>query len=415
MIPSLRILLVDDEPHVLAALRRMIFMRRPQWDIACAESAVEALAMMEARPADIIVSDVMMPGMDGAMLLKIVREKWPATIRIALSGQVGINQVVQSIRCVHQYIGKPCEGDMLIRKIELMVECREVLLDPDMQRLVAAIDTLPVVPEVFLAIQGEFERPDPSIEKIASLIQRDMSLVAKVLSLVNSPFFGLARWVQDIQQAISLLGLDIIRATILTSSMFMSYEKMGLADLSIQSLSEHSFRVATICRCLAANLGMGRHDIMNCTTAAMLHDVGKLALAASYPDKFRQVVDLLVRDGIPLVEGERMVFGTTHAELGAYMLALWGMEGAEVRAIGLHHRHAAFDSSPPMLLHVADVMDHNCVRLRPDHCAHRFNPGIAENGEQRARLQEWAGIVHEKWAGLNTSTPFDPAGLFPGA
>jgi putative nucleotidyltransferase with HDIG domain len=408
----LRVLFVDDEPNVLAAIRRMVHFKRPKWELACAESGLDALRLLETHPVDVVVSDVMMPGMDGGMLLKKIRRQWPSTLRIALSGQVTMEQVMKSIRNVHQYIGKPSDGDQLIERIELAMSCRDILLDEDMHRLVAEIDTLPVIPRVYQAIEAELSKAEPAMDRIADLIMRDTALAAKILSLVNSPFFGLSSRVQTVLHALTLLGLDIIRALVLSSKIFMTHEGMGLTDSSLKRLGEHSYRVTTIIKHLARITGKSRDEVVRCSVAAMLHDVGKLILATSFPDKFRNVVAMTKANRMYIHEAEREIFGSTHAELGAYLLALWGMNADVVRTVGRHHRHEDFDHSLTMLLHVANVMDHNCVRLPGEHEFRTLHPGLVDTPEHKELLADWCAQVKANWGEMENLAPFNPEGLF---
>merc|ERR1711879_767591 len=101
------ILFVDDEPNVLAAIKRMLRNQKKEWDIHFAYSGDEALELFKKNNFDVVISDIKMPGMDGAELLTRIKEKYSGVIRIALSGQVDLTEVVRSIRAVHQYISKP--------------------------------------------------------------------------------------------------------------------------------------------------------------------------------------------------------------------------------------------------------------------------------------------------------------------
>ncbi len=211
---------VDDEPNVLSALKRMLRVKHEDWDMAFVESGPEALDTIKQQAFDVIVSDIRMPGMDGADLLTKVKAESPTTIRVALSGQVDLNEVIRSIKAVHQYISKPCDADELIDKIEGALHSREVLTDKNLLELVTNLDALPVIPEVFQEIERELAKDEPSIEKIAACIAKDVGFVAKILKLVNSPYFGLPSSVDSVQKAITMLGLDTIKALVLSTHMF---------------------------------------------------------------------------------------------------------------------------------------------------------------------------------------------------
>jgi DNA-binding NtrC family response regulator len=114
----LRILFVDDEPAVLQALRRMLRSRRQEWDMHFAGGGTEALALLEQMPFAAVVSDMRMPGMDGAVLLGEVQRRYPQTVRVILSGHADHASTVRSVGATHQYLAKPCDPDVLRATLE---------------------------------------------------------------------------------------------------------------------------------------------------------------------------------------------------------------------------------------------------------------------------------------------------------
>lgn len=396
---KIRVLFVDDEPNVLAAIRRMLRSKHSEWDIAFAKSGKESLKLFVENPFDVIVSDIRMPEMDGAKLLQKVKDRWPNTIRIALSGQVGLNEVIRSIRAVHQYISKPCDANDLIAKIEGAIKSREVLNDMKMQKIVSEIDALPVIPHVFRSIEEELKSPEPSINKVAELISMDVGLVAKILKLINSPYFGLPSQISSIFQAITMLGLDTIKALVLGTHLFAMYDEKVLPELSLTMLWEHSFRVSNIARMIAEYENLERSKIVELRMTGLLHDVGKLVLANSFPDKYQRVIDLVASEGDAVTRCEKQVFGTTHAEVGAYLMGLWGMSGDIVYGIGYHHSYQACDFSTPMLVSIADTIDHQCIIINKEYVRGVVNPNILEGGGSE-KLKEWVDHISNNWEGI---------------
>ena len=102
-----KLLFVDDDPAVLQGLRRMLRVMADEWEMSFAESGQQALQMMKKVPVDMVVSDMRMPGMDGAQLLKEVKNNFPGTIRIILSGYVDETAIIRSSGSVHQFLSKP--------------------------------------------------------------------------------------------------------------------------------------------------------------------------------------------------------------------------------------------------------------------------------------------------------------------
>ena len=113
-----RILFVDDEPAMLDALRGRLHRLRDKWEMTFVESGPRALVEMEQKPADVVVTDMRMPGMDGAQLLMIVRQRWPQAVRIVLSGYAEQAHVMRLVPVAHQFVSKPCDTHELERDID---------------------------------------------------------------------------------------------------------------------------------------------------------------------------------------------------------------------------------------------------------------------------------------------------------
>ena len=109
----MRVVFVDDEPQVLRGITRMLDCADVQWDIDTVGSGIEALQLLAEKPADVVVSDMKMPGMDGAELLTEVERLYPSTVRIVLSGQIDKDAVDRPIPPVHEYLFKPCAAETL--------------------------------------------------------------------------------------------------------------------------------------------------------------------------------------------------------------------------------------------------------------------------------------------------------------
>ena len=113
-----RILFVDDEPAILDAIRRSFRSHRARWQMDFAPSAASALDLLAAEAVDVIVTDFRMPDMDGGQLLTLVRERWPKTARLILSGYSGLQAQLITDGLAHEYLNKPCSSEDLERAIE---------------------------------------------------------------------------------------------------------------------------------------------------------------------------------------------------------------------------------------------------------------------------------------------------------
>ena len=141
-----RVLFVDDELRILEGLRRMLRTQRHEWEVAFAPGGEAALALMEASPFDVIVSDMRMPGMDGVKLLAQVREQYPQVVRIMLSDPTELSTALRVVPVAHQFLAKPCDVAMLRVAVERACHLKGLLNDDSIRRTVGALAGPPVTP-----------------------------------------------------------------------------------------------------------------------------------------------------------------------------------------------------------------------------------------------------------------------------
>jgi len=329
-----RVLFVDDEPRVLEGLRRMLRPQRHDWEMAFAPGGEAALALMEASTFDVIVSDMRMPGIDGATLLCRVRELYPQMVRIVLSGHTELSTALQVVPVAHQFLTKPCDAEMLRVAIERACHLRALLNDESIRRPVTALGDLPSLPRTYEALAQALADPDASLQKVARIIEQDVGISAKVLQLVNSAFFGIAHSMTNIQSAVSFLGINTLKNLVLSVEIFRAFKpKRDLPGFSLEKLQHHAQLTAHI----AARLPVPKHLADVALVAGMLHDVGKLILAWRLSGHFEKVLAESLGARCAVYKVEERLDGFSHAEIGAYLLGLWGLPYTVVEAVALHH------------------------------------------------------------------------------
>jgi HD-like signal output (HDOD) protein len=349
---------VDDEPRLLEGLRRLLRPQRHQWEMAFVPNGEAALAMMEASPFDVIISDMRMPGMDGAALLSRVREKFPQVVRIVLSGQTELATAFRVIPVAHQFLAKPCDAEMLRVVVERACHLKALLNDDSIRRIVGALSDLPSLSRTYEALTAALEDPDSSLQTVARIVEQDVGISAKILQLVNSAFFGISRSITNVQNAVSYLGINTLRSLVLSVEIFQVFKpKRTLPGFCLEDLQRHARVTAHI----AARLPVPKHLSDVTLVAGTLHDVGKLILAWKLPDEFERVLDTAAKENLPLYQVEEHEYGFSHAEIGAYLLGLWGLPYAVVEAVALHHRpnrvpHQNFDAVAAV--YVANLLGH---------------------------------------------------------
>ncbi len=327
----MRVIFVDDEPRVLEGIARMLSMQGKDWQADYATSAELALTRLEAEPADIVVTDLRMPGGDGVQLLQTVQQRWPATLRVILSGQTEPDEVLRSFRVAHQFIAKPCDSRLLVQSLERISALQRLLQSSDLRALVGRIQHLPAAPRVYTQLTQSLGGESASAGDIASLVSQDPGLAAQVLHLVNSAFFSRGRSVTDIRGAVTRLGTNTLRMLVLTTEVFGSAPH-----------AEELQRRALLASQIVGRMTTSRDECEIAQTAALLADVGLLIRG----------IDALCAEAATHADARMPL---THVEVGAYLLGIWGLSMPIVEAVAYQANPAAYGApySVVGIVHVA--------------------------------------------------------------
>ena len=361
-----QILFVDDEPKILEGLRRMLRPMRNEWAMTFATSGQEALDLMAKTSFDLIVSDMRMPKMDGSTLLTEVMKRYPKTVRFVLSGQSDEETIFRSVGSAHQFMAKPCDADVLKATVNRAFTLRGLLNSENVRHLVSQMPALPPLPKLYQRLMDELRSPDCSIQAVGQIIESDVAMIAKILQWTNSAFFGIRQHVSNPVQAVSLLGLDTIRGLAL---MVGAFSRMAEAKLppgfSFDGFCQHSMAVGAYAQAISNSEHQDDKDVSDAFTGAVLHDSGMLVFAANWAAQYGDVLSRTQNSPVPLTDAEVEAFGCTHAEVGGYLLGLWGLPDPVVEAVAFHHRPAdcpAQRFSPLTAVHVANCLEHETQR-----------------------------------------------------
>lgn len=329
-----RVLFVDDERALLDGLRGRLRGLRDQWEMVFVESGSRAITEIEQRPVDVIVTDLRMPGMDGAQLLNIVRERSPEVIRIMLSGYAEEEQSARLLPVVHQYLSKPCDAQQLENVIKRCTQLHELLTEPRLRAVVGRIRQLPAMPRTYAALRDVSASADASVNDITKLISADPAIAARVLQVVNSAFFRLAKRITRIESAVIHLGFVAIRNIAMSVEVFSQWRRSTApAGFDPEKLQAQAQRVAAVARSLAVGTPMADDALL----AGLLHNIGYWVLVQECPREIEQALRIARERAIPMHEAEREVIGASHAEIGAYLLGIWGLPYCVIEAVAFQH------------------------------------------------------------------------------
>src|SRR5579859_7526039 len=245
-----KLLFVDDEPHVIEGLRRMMRRVRDQWEVRTALSGEEALRIMAEWPADVVVSDMRMPHMNGVELLNRIAADYPDAVRLILSGHTDREVIMQSAIVAHQFLAKPCNAELLVNTLHRAKSVRELLSNPSIRDVVGRTMQLPCLSSTYDDLMRVLGTEGSTVRDVAEVVSRDLVLTARVMQLVNSSFFAKPRPMDSIVDAIAYLGLDVVRGLAAAVKAFDGFEDV-LGEKPLIDLFMHCLEVGSFCRRIA--------------------------------------------------------------------------------------------------------------------------------------------------------------------
>ncbi len=380
-----RIIFVDDQPLVLQGLQRMLRSMRQEWEMEFVDSGAKALERMAAQSFDVVVSDMRMPSMNGVQLLERVAKLYPKMVRLILSGYADRDLTLQCVGTAHQFIAKPCDPAALKSTIERASHLDDSLKSERLKEFVGRMEFLPSVPAIYVSIVEKLNSPDATIEDVGNIIIKDVGMTAKILKLVNSAFFGMGHPVSSPLEASFFIGVDTIKALVLCIHAFAQFDQRKLGGLDITALMDHSMRTGARAKFIAQQVEASPKVADDCFVSGLLHDTGKLVLAANHPEDYARVIGLVANDGVPWHQAEQQIFGADHGTVGGYLLGLWGLPVPVVEAIALHHTPGVILNpvfSPLAAVHVANALE-------------RTDQGDAQLDNEYVRAVGLEGFVEE--------------------
>jgi len=385
------VLFVDDDSRVLQGLRRMLHAERHHWTMQFAASGREALTWLERMSFDALVTDLRMPDMDGVELMTLAMQRHPEVARIVLSGEIDPSAGFKSVRCAHQFIAKPCDAEALKGALTRAFALRRLIGDHRMKALLSRLETLPSQPALYTEVMAAIRSPNSSCRTVGALIARDAGMTAKILQLVNSAFFGLAHRIGNAQEAVALLGTDTIKALVLGAQVFAQFDSKRIQALGLDTIWQHCLATSQCARTISAAEKLPRALQAEAFTAGILHDVGKLVLAQNFPEAYAEILQQSQMLGRTLSDREAERFGASHAELGAYLMGLWGLGEGIIDSIAGHHGLSSPTPAAPVtaVVYAANAMEHLFSAGSAEAATRAVDPAVLAQLNIADRFAQW--------------------------
>jgi HD-like signal output (HDOD) protein/CheY-like chemotaxis protein len=368
-----RVLFVDDEPKLLDGLRRMLRVLRREWEMEFVASGRDALDCMKQRPFDVVVTDMRMPDMEGAELLRAVMQRHPATVRLILSGQCDRAAVLKTVGVVHQFLTKPCDSETLRNTIGKACLLRDRLADDWHKQMVSLVKSVPCMPDAYSDLIAEFESESPSMDRTCEIVAGDVGLATKVLQLVSTSFFGTPRRCSDPKTAVRLFDLETLRALAASNEVVHPFAETAFLSDLLRALTRHCRQVSRAAKAIAQAESNDPVLIDDAGLAGLIHDVGIFLLAEYAPEKYLNMLERSEDESISLWSAEKKYLNATHGDIGGYLAALWGLPPPIFDAIAWHHAPGQSDAagfSPLTAVHVADYV----MRTEVNACGSESGP-----------------------------------------
>ena len=391
-----RVLMVTDDQRLLATLRTSFNAQNDGWEMAFAQGSREALEAVNSRHFDVVLAELCLAGMNGAELLNEVMQRQPCVLRFLLAGKADADLTLQCSGLPHQYLVKPDDAEGLKTVVRRVLELESSLTNRRLRQLISKLDRLPSVPALYVEIVERLQDPEVCIDDIGAIIAKDIGMTAKILKLVNSAVFGLRRQIGTPAEAVNYLGVEAVKSLVLTLQVFSQFDHVRQCGFPVEAVWEHSVNTGMAARAIARVEGGDRALGEESFVAGLLHDSGKLVLASNFPEHYEEILRQMHEHGATLLEGERQFFQADHADIGGYLLGLWGLPGALVDAVAHHHRPARAQSPTITPLGAVCLANELVQEPRPAHPndppAGRLASVLAAYG-QADRLPAWREAV----------------------
>lgn len=330
-----RVLFVDDDPMILASLRRQILMKLPDLELVFFDSAAKAISFLEeSSPApSIVFSDVRMPEIDGPAFLAKIAAHHPCTVRFALTGQSEAEQLAQTFQVAHQVLSKPMDSAKLLNLIKSTLLFQTSLngapIEPHLVQILEGQGSFANLTEVFAMIRAE----DVSLDSIAKRIEKDLTLKARLLGVANSAFVSPSRPVTTVLGAISLLGLRVVGAIYSGHMMQAKLAKDPPVQSEARRSLDYGTRLAVELQRAAHQLSLPDDLLDKAFLAATYFSFGRVLFATFGGREYREIREQSCDESLELEQQEIERFGISQEVAGAYKLFLWGLDAETCLAI----------------------------------------------------------------------------------
>jgi putative nucleotidyltransferase with HDIG domain len=349
-----------------------------------------ALQTLGAHTPEIVFAHLRAGAVASTSFLNEVWTRKPQTTRFLLGDSTADSDVL--VRCAlgpHQFIPGPINPEKLDAALARADSIKRIVNNEKIRSLVSRMRTLPSRPALSIEVMRELRSAKASASAVGELVSKDLAISTKLIQVANSAFYSAEQKVSTPAEAVLLLGLESTAALVLSIETFTKLDKLKPLYFSMDRVWKHSQSVAELARNICQLMGADAETSAHAYTAGLLHDIGKLALAQNFEEDYARILKETEEKALPLHRVEEEFFGVTHAETGAYLLALWGLPQPIVEAVAGHHLapdRVGPEFSGGIALHFADRLTNAPAKFKEIIASYPRALGLAPHAERLRAL-----------------------------
>ncbi len=331
-----QLLVVHDDPSQLASLEQALVPEGERWQIDYWNAPLDALEVAHKKPYDVAIVALHMAKIGGVFFLTQLRHQSPGTARVLLVDDRSSGaHVAPGFPCAHRVLRQPWTALDLRDTLVQCAALSERISNRSLRQLLGQVGTLPAFPDLYWELTALLRREYYSVSEAATIVQKDPAMSVKLLQIANSAYFAASQKVTTVERALMLLGSNVFRLMVLTTYAFttLTHDAPLARCFSFDVFQKHAWTIAKLVKKGLEDPQIAQDGF----TAGLLHNIGSLVLATRLPAQYDALVQESQELGVPLWQAEQEKLGTTHAEIGAYLMSLWGLPNALAEAVLLHH------------------------------------------------------------------------------
>lgn len=395
----IRIMLLDPHREYLN-WSKVLKQTGRHWEVFCFDDSEALLSRLEISHCDAIMISSSTKDYTEINILRRIQAIHPDILRFQLGNKLETpKELTQKLELTHRIFPNPTDVSGIAITIEYLFKVTRLISRPTLKHFISQQNKLPAAPSVFNQLTQALGSDTTDARKIADIVEQDPALSAKIIQLVNSSYFGLPRQISHISEAVSIIGIRMLRGLALSSHTSSTYPPhKNWKYFSFKKVNYRSLLVARLARDICQDVGADKGITEQAFLGGLLHDIGIMIMASQDPAAYLKVLQYAVKEEKPLHAAEKKITGVYHGEVGAALMALWNIPALTVEAILFHpipHLSADQGFQPLTAVHVADALIPPVWQQKTAKMNSQLSQGYLERIGHLSDLHRWKLIAYD--------------------